>query len=198
MKNRDISSVENFWEIPFSGVKCVNEDFSNRIFERCVFEGCDFHESRFTGSKFLNCTFNDCNLSVTRFDESVMKGVQFSNSKLTGVVFSPAGDSEMFSVYYDRCVIYSSNFLGLCLENTSFNQCEIIDTDFINIDLKGSFFKGTNLKGSRFQNANLSRVDFSTATNYSINPLVNNIREARFAGTEAFGLLNSFGIRLQI
>ena len=65
-----------------------------------------------------------------------------------------------------------------------FNKTSLIEADFSNCDLLET----------TFHNCNLSKSNFCNAINYDINPLVNNIKKAKFSLPEAVGLLRGFDI----
>jgi uncharacterized protein YjbI with pentapeptide repeats len=62
--------------------------------------------------------------------------------------------------------------------------------------LKGVDFNGVELLGTVFHNCDLCSADFSSSTQYDIDPRTNKITKAKFSFPEAAGLLRAFDITL--
>lgn len=82
------------------------------------------------------------------------------------------------------------------MKNCSFSGSKIKECQFTNTLLNGADFCDVDLSGSIFHHCDLSKADFSTATNYDIDPLTNKIKKAQFSLPEAAGLLRGFDILL--
>jgi len=53
------------------------------------------------------------------------------------------------------------------------------------------------LAGSIFDNSVLEKTDFTTASNYSIDPEINRIKKAKFSLPAVVGLLNKYDIVIE-
>lgn len=82
------------------------------------------------------------------------------------------------------------------MKNTVFNESKLKENYFINTCLKGADFSGVDLSGTTFHNCDLSKADFSTATQYVINPQTNKIKKSKFSLPEVIGLLHDFDIAI--
>lgn len=89
------------------------------------------------------------------------------------------------------------NFSGLDLKNTCFEGSTVRDTHFSHVNLAGANFQDCDLRGSLFHQSNLSQANFKDAVNFSINPLTNKIKKARFSREAALHLLDHFEIILE-
>ncbi|MCE2983208.1 MAG: pentapeptide repeat-containing protein [Parachlamydia sp.] len=78
------------------------------------------------------------------------------------------------------------------MKNHSFKKSKLKECYFTNTVLKGSDFSGVDLLGTIFHNCDLSQSDFSSATQYDIDPRTNKINKAKFSFPEAVGLLRSY------
>jgi uncharacterized protein YjbI with pentapeptide repeats len=76
-------------------------------------------------------------------------------------------------------------------------KCEAKEVDFIEADLTGGDFKNTDFNQSVFFKTNLTKVNFSRATNYSIDIKTSTVTNARFSLPEAMSLLYNFDIIIE-
>ncbi len=97
---------------------------------------------------------------------------------------------------FKESILNDSNFFGLSLEDTIFEDCEVREVDLSTALLKRSNFKGSDLKGSIFHHTHLEGVNFLNTTNISMNPKTNHLEGAIFSRYEALFLLESMGIVL--
>ena len=82
------------------------------------------------------------------------------------------------------------------MKNSSFNGSKLKDSHFTNTTLKGTDFSGVDLSGTVFHNCDLCNADFSSSTQYDIDPRTNKITKAKFSFPEVAGLLRAFDITL--
>lgn len=165
----------------------------------CKFSNCSWVESEFRNCRFINCTFHECNLSLLKVPECTFSGVQFISSKIIGVNWAQAdwtkpGLKDPFQ--FTNCVLNHSTFIGLNLREVQFRECVAKNVDFRETNLSQAIFSGTDLSESLFSNTDISGADLSLACNYSIDPVQNNVKQARFSLPEAMSLLYSMDIIL--
>lgn len=82
----------------------------------------------------------------------------------------------------------------------------MLKTAFVNCSLKNAVFVETKLQGSKLDNCDLSSavfertdlrdVDFSTSFNFSIDPELNMMKNAKFSSYGLAGLLDKYKIRI--
>jgi uncharacterized protein YjbI with pentapeptide repeats len=82
------------------------------------------------------------------------------------------------------------------MKNSSFKGSKLKDSHFTNTILKGVDFSDVDLAGTTFHNCDLCNADFSSATQYDIDPRTNKIKKAKFSFPEAAGLLRGFEIEI--
>ncbi len=177
---------------------CVwtEQNLKHKIFSHCTFENCDCTKMNLTSSKFLECTMNKCNLTLSIMDGCRLQGLVFRECKLVGVNFGKC-DPLFLSVQFHHCLIDTCNFSDLNLKGTPFLECAIRETHFSHTNLSEANFSGSDLRGTTFHNSNLSKAHFVGAINYSINPLTNTLKNARFSQPEVLALLNHLGIVIE-
>ena len=90
-----------------------------------------------------------------------------------------------------------SSFYKLNLKNTIFKESKLEDVDFIESNLKNAVFNNCDLKGAKFENSELTNVDFTSSFNYSINPEINKIANAKFSLEGLPGLLDNYNIIIE-
>ena len=84
------------------------------------------------------------------------------------------------------------------MKNTRFDSCTLSEVNFNQTDITGTVFKKCDLSGARFENTMLEKADFRTAFNYSINPEINKLKKAKFSLQGLPGLLDKYGIIIDI
>lgn len=165
----------------------------------CKFSNCSWIESEFRNCRFINCTFHECDLSLLKVPECTFSGVQFIGSKIIGVNWAQADwtkHSLKDPFQFTNCVLSHSTFIGLKMREVQFRECVAKNVDFRETNLSQAIFSGTDLSESLFSNTDLSGADLSLARNYIIDPIQNNVKQARFSLPEAMSLLYSMDIIL--
>lgn len=76
-------------------------------------------------------------------------------------------------------------------DNKTFNK-----DDFSEADLTSSAFINCDLSRCLFRQTILEKADLRSANNYSIDPEVNRIKNARFSASGVFGLLDKYQIKI--
>jgi len=171
-------------------------DLRHKVFRNCTFEGCDFTKAQFLGSKCIDCKWIKCNLSMTKWDGCRLQGNQFEECKIVGGDFSKC-DPMFLSLSFKHCLINMSNFSDLKLKSTSFVGSVIRETHFNHTYLSGADFSDCDLSSTLFHQSDLTQSNFLTAFNFSINPLTNKLKGARFSKETALNLLSYLGIVLE-
>ena len=178
----------------FSEVDMRGLDLRGRVFEACTFARCVFASQDLSKSKFIDCSFNECDLSNIELRGASFRDVNFSDSKLVGINWAQA--TAISHLNFERCAISYCVFAGLDLRKSKIHSCVAKEADFSEANLSEVDFRGTDLIGARFANTNLSKSDLRQAINYSIHPLENKIRKAKFSLPEATLLLYGLDIIL--
>lgn len=129
-----------------------------------------------------------------------MEGCRFQDvawvdCKIVGADFFKC-DPTFFTPTFKKSTLYCCNFSDLNLKNISFEVCKLKECYFTNACLKDAFFGESDLSGTIFHNTDLSKADFSTASNYYIDPRTNVLKNAKFSLPEAVGLLKGLDIKL--
>lgn len=183
----------------FTGLSRGGEVFSGLVFHDCCFKNCDFSESQFRGCEFHQCRFIHCDLSLAVVKGSQFKGVWFEDSKAVGINWAEASWPRLGaleSVDFTGCVLNYASFFGLRLVGRRLSGCSALEVDFAEADLTEADCTGTDFQRSCFLHTNLTRADFTGALNYTISPLLNQIKHARFSLPEAMALLYGLEITL--
>ena len=168
-------------------------------FHDCLFKACSFAQSVFQECRFIDCAFQECDLSLLQIPGSLFSVTRFADSRVIGVDWTQAdwsGVSLGKPIAFERCAISHSTFIGLSLPAIQIKDCLAADVDFREADLTKADFSGSDLSQSLFLNTNLSKADLSTARNYHIAPEQNELKGARFTLPEAMSLLFNMDIVL--
>ncbi|MCE3279795.1 MAG: hypothetical protein K0S44_1986 [Bacteroidetes bacterium] len=165
-------------------------------YEACTFKNCNFSNSDLSNFIFTNCEFVGSNLSLAKLDNTSLKTVSFLNCKLLGLDFSYC-NPFLLTFMFEACVMNMTSFHKLKMKATRFKDCELREADFTGTDLSLSNFKNCDLGNAIFINSVLEKVDFRTAFNFSIDPEVNRIKNAKFSRNGILGLLNKYNIEIE-
>jgi len=177
----------------FDKIDYANNAVRGSEFEACTFTNCDFSGSNFSGNDFIDCRFEGCNLSMMQLAQTGLKSVAFYNCKLLGLDFSTCNEF-LFAVYFEHCILDYASFFRQKLKKTTFEDCSIKEVNFTQADLTGSAFVNCDLSQTSFQQAILERVDFRSASHFSIDPETTRIKKAKFSLTGLAGLLDKYDI----
>lgn len=82
------------------------------------------------------------------------------------------------------------------LKKSNFSGSKILECTFNETTLTHSNFSETDLTGTTFHRSDLAGANFSSAINYCIDPVTNNVKKAKFSLPEVAGLLGRFGITI--
>ena len=75
---------------------------------------------------------------------------------------------------------------------------QLVGVDFTEADLYSVVFDNCDLQNAIFEHTKLEKADFSTSYNYSFDPEINNIKGAKFSLQGVVGLLEKYGIVIEI
>jgi uncharacterized protein YjbI with pentapeptide repeats len=165
-------------------------------YEGCSFVNCNFSESDLSGVQFEDCLFTDCNLSLAKLTKTAFRKVTFAGCKMLGLQFQSCNPFN-FSFMCDGCMLNHSSFYQMKLKQTTFKNTQLCEVDFGMCDLTGSIFDRCDLAGAMFEDSILEKVDFRTAFHYSIDPIANRIKKARFSLSGIAGLLDRYDIEIE-
>ncbi len=115
-------------------------------------------------------------------------------ARLSEMNFSNA--KNLFSANFKNCLLQYCNFSDLNMKNSSFKGSKLKDSHFTNTILKSADLSDVDLSRTLFHNCGLCNADFSSATQYVIDPRTNKIKKAKFSFPEAAGLLRAFDITI--
>lgn len=121
--------------------------------------------------------------------------IKFIDCKIIGAEFFKC-EKTFFSASFKNCLMQYCNFSDLNMKNSTFNGSKLKDSYFTNTLLNGANFNDVDLEGTIFHNCDLRKADFSSATQYDIDPQANKIKKAKFSLPDAIGLLRGFDITI--
>ena len=143
----------------------------------------------------MECEFHNCDLSLAKIDNTAFKDVSFFSCKLLGLHFTNCS-KFLFSVHFNNCILNLSSFYKLDLRNSSFNDSNLTEVDFIEAILTNLKFNNCNFAGAIFQSTNIEKVDFRTSINISIDLEINKAKKTKFDLSETRGLLHKYDISI--
>ena len=172
----------------------LNEESTE--FNKCTFKSTIFSGQDLTKYEFIDCTFNSCDFSSSRFENLVLTRAKFICCKMIGIDFSKCS-RYTFSATFDNCILNYCVFIKNNLKKTLFKKCIIREALFSESDLNYASFPECDLTATVFDKCDLMDCDFRTAENYSLNPSLNKIKNAKFSYPGVLGLLSYFKIIIE-
>jgi uncharacterized protein YjbI with pentapeptide repeats len=164
-------------------------------FFNCTFENLNLNQLSLVDSLFDECTFQMCDLSNATITYSTFNECEFIECKLIGINWTTT--TRISDLKFKQSNLSFNVFMGLTIKNFLFDDCLLRESDFAESILDKSVFTGSNLSRSIFNNTSLKDCDLAEASDYSINPLNNQIKGAIFNKVDALDLLSFFGIKLK-
>ena len=180
----------------FEAQKYTTDNLKKAEYDSCIFKDCDFSESDLSEIVFSECRFENCNFSMVRLVGTSLKDIYFINCKLVGVSFADCNDF-LFEVTFENCTLNLASFFKMDIAGTLFKNCSLHEADFTESNLQEAVFDDCDLQDAVFERTNLQRADFSSAYNYSINPEINPLENARFSLSGLPGLLQKYNIQIE-
>ena len=189
-------NLEKYDDIEIEGENLSSINLSEKFFYKCTFRGCNFTQTLLNDTDFDSCAFIDCNFTNSLIKQAKLNDISFSKCKLMGLNFYECSQFS-FNLSFSGCSIHICNFTDLKMKGSEFIDCKIIDSSFQETFLEGVSFEGSSFKNTLFHNTNLGRASFCNAHGYNIDPLVNNIRKAKFSIPDVLNLLSGFDIEIE-
>lgn len=180
----------------FSSKNFVKNLLPKAEYADCTFTNCTFENSDISNINFTECDFVDCNFSNVNVMHTTFNDVWFKGCKIVGVLFQNC-NPFLLSFKFTNCILNLSSFYQLKINRTQFFNCNMHQVDFTETEAKYSLFKDCDLHLSTFDRTNLEHTDLTSAKNFNINPLINQIKNASFAKENISGLLESFNIKIR-
>ena len=181
----------------------LDQEFTQLIYERdalnhfefevCTFIDCDFSACNFHDLTFIDCNFNNCNFSKAQINHVKFRNVFFTSCQFKEVNFAMC-DQLIFQMHFDNCNLDFAKMYALKLKQCTFYKTSLIAVDFMKADVSGISFKKCDLYRAEFEQANAQKTDFSSSTNFTINPQLTKIKKAIFSLEGAKGLLSHHNI----
>lgn len=190
IQNDTVYTEEVFTAADFEGAVSL----SGCEFDGCRFEGCVLIDATFASCRFTECVFEGCDLTALKIKNSFFSDVTIRDSKAIGIKWEMC--RAPLGVTFKDSNLTASTFYALDLRHLKLTGCEAKEMDFSEANLKQADFSGSDLEGTVFDEADLERADFTTAVNYTVNPLNTNLKNARFSLPEAIALLKGLPIKL--
>lgn len=190
IQNDTVYSDEVFTAADFDGAVSV----SGSEFDGCRFEGCVLIDMTFASCRFTECLFESCDLTALKVKNSFFSDVTIQNSKAIGIKWEMC--RAPLGVTFKESNLTASTFYSLDLRHLKVTGCEAREMDFSEANLKQADFSGSDLEGTVFDGSDLEGADFSTAVNYTIDPMKSTLKNARFSLPEAVALLKGLPIKL--
>jgi uncharacterized protein YjbI with pentapeptide repeats len=184
-----------YYQETFNKVVAIQQMLTNKEFEDCSFTNCDFANTHFSSSSFTDCSFTDCNLSLIQLKNTGLKNVHFVNCKLIGTAFHEA-DDFLFQVQFTDCTLDFASFSYKKMPKTQFTGCSLKEVSFQGTQLQQAVFADCDLQLTLFNETNLSGADFTSARNYSIDPVYNTLKDAHFLANGLAGLLTKYNLSI--
>lgn len=173
------------------------QPLSKGEYEYCTFTGCDFSGTDMGNCRFIECTFSGCNLSMVKLTDTALRDVAFKDCKMLGLRFDTCNKFAL-AFTLENCTLNHSSFYKLKMIKAVIRNCQMHDMDLTECDLTSAVLDKCDLQQAIFDGTILEKADMRTAYNYSIDPERNKIKKAKFSLSGIAGLLDKYGITIDI
>lgn len=164
-------------------------------FESCHFDGVAFGQMDWRNARFEQCTFSRCDLTEIRWTGAKLHGVKFDNCNLNGLRWNTL-TTLFLKLELTQCQATFGDWSDMELNGARMLETDFTGADFSGTDARKVDWSGSRLRDSIFQRTDLRESDLRTATNWSIDPVENKVRGARFSPSDLEGLIGRLGICL--
>jgi len=167
-----------------------------RFYEECVFRNCIWIETDLSSMTFIDCQFIDCDLTMSMVTNTALQSINFANCKMMGVRFH-ACKSFLLEMSFESCKMDFSSFQGLKGQGLKFNQCSLVEADFINADLRNVQLTDCNLEGAQFENTLLDFANLTDSVGIDLDPEINFVKGVKVSMSSLPGLLTKYQLNIQ-
>ncbi len=164
-KPDDFSVLMNT-EDTISGAQIDNEvlsasDLEGKSFSESVIKSTDFSGVDAPRFDIGDCLLKDCTFTVAKFPESSWHRVVIDGGRCSGLQLN---NSTLKNVDFTHSKLEFVNFRFAKLENVAFENCVLNDVDFIEAQLKDVEFISCTINSITFSRARMKNVDVSEST----------------------------------
>jgi uncharacterized protein YjbI with pentapeptide repeats len=141
--------------------------------------------------------FTDCNLSLAKLTKTTLRDIKFKGCKMFGLRFENCNQFAL-SFTLESCLLNHSSFYQTKFKKTHWINTQLHEADFTECDLAGSVFDNCDFMNATFERTILEKCDLRNSYNYIIDPETNKLKKARFSLAGLPGLLNKYGIEVEV
>ena len=162
IKDKTISNTN------FDRCNLITSDYKNTYFEKVTFSNCDLSNTKFIDCNFREVEFNNCKLVGVNISNCHMTKVSIntSQSKYINIIDTKTKELTIKDSDFTESSFYNVELLKTILDNSKFNQAEIVQTklfgiDFSTCEITGIKLDERSLKGikvNQFQAIELARL----------------------------------------
>lgn len=164
-------------------------------FESCQFEDLAFGEMDWRNARFERCTFLRCDLRGVRWTGARFHGVQFDTCVLDKLRWNTL-TTLFLSITLTDCQAMFGDWSEMELKNSALRNCNLTGSDFSGADARQVDWSGSRLTEVIFHRTDLREGDFRTATDWTIDPAENKVRDTHFSRQALEGLVTRLGLQL--
>ena len=114
---------------------------------------------------------------------------------MVGVDFSIC-NAFLLGLSFDTCLLEFASFYQLNLKGIHFINCNLTEVDFTETNLDKAVFSECNMLNTKFDYTLLNGADFTTASNFVLDPERNQLQKALFSTSGLAGLLTKYEIKI--
>jgi len=164
-------------------------------YESCTFTNCQLSSADLSAYRFSDCVFDTCDLSLVQLNGTGLRSIQFQHSKLIGIRFDDVNKLGL-DLNFHSCQLENSSFFELDLKGIQVKSCNLQHVDFSGAKLIQAIFDYCDLLHSTFEQTDLTQADFSTSYNLDLNPVLNQVKNLKISQADAASLLSHLGIQV--
>ena len=109
----------------FENIDFTLKEFPLGDYEQCHFINCNINGVDISNCNFSDCIFKECNLSVAKFNKTILQNVVFNACKMIGFNLENSNKFGL-SISFENCTLNDSSFYELPLKKTKFSNCSFI------------------------------------------------------------------------
>lgn len=193
--------MKNYYEDKeFKNLKFKNKVFEKFRFINCSFVNCTFEDCKLIKTSFSDCSFYKCVISNLKTSgNSQIQDTEFRECQLAGIYWNELLSDSRFAdpiSKLENCYLKYNTFSDMVFKNFSFSGNTIANSMFAKCQLIECQFNQCKLEGTEFLESNLQKSDFKNATDYQIDIITCNLKDAEFSFPEVVNLLNILKVKI--
>ncbi|MBH2007316.1 pentapeptide repeat-containing protein [Candidatus Saccharibacteria bacterium] len=156
-----LSNEDSITRVQINSEVLSSDDLDGKSITESVIKSTDLSGVDVSRFDISDCVLKDCSFTVTRLPESSWHRVSIDGGRCSGLQLN---NSTLKNVIFTNSKLEFVNFRFSKIEKVAFENCALDDVDFLEAQLKDVRFSNCTINNITFAQARMKNVDLSEST----------------------------------